>query len=81
MDNPNIVIILADDTGYGDVSCYNPESLIDTPAIDRLASEGVRFTDAHSPCALCTPTRYGIVTGRYYWRTPKRHSIIHAVSQ
>ena len=76
MAKPNIVIILADDTGYGDVSCYNPESLIDTPAIDRLAKEGVRFTDAHSPCALCTPTRYGIITGRYHWRTPKKHSLV-----
>ncbi|MBT3272963.1 MAG: arylsulfatase [Spirochaetales bacterium] len=76
MSKPNIVIVLADDTGYGDVSCYNPESLIDTPAIDKLASEGVRFTDAHSPCALCTPSRYGIITGRHYWRTPKMHALV-----
>jgi len=76
MNHPNIVVILADDTGYGDVSCYNPESKIPTPNIDRLAAEGTRFTDAHSPAALCTPTRYGLVTGRYYWRTPKKHSLV-----
>lgn len=73
---PNIVVILADDMGYGDAECYNPESLTPTPNINRLAEEGVRFTDAHSACALCTPTRYGIMTGRYYWRTPKKHSLV-----
>ena len=61
--------ILADDMGYGDLACQNPESKIPTPNLDRLASEGVRFTDAHSPSAVCTPTRYGILTGRYCWRT------------
>ena len=76
MTKPNIVFIMADDTGYGDVACYNPESKIPTPHIDRLAAEGTRFTDAHSPCALCTPTRYGVLTGRYYWRTPKKHSLV-----
>ncbi|MFQ6131951.1 MAG: arylsulfatase [Armatimonadota bacterium] len=69
MSRPNIVYILADDMGYGDVGCYNPESRIPTPHMDRLATEGVRFTDAHSPSAVCTPTRYGILTGRYCWRT------------
>ena len=62
---PNIVYILADDLGYGDVSCYNLESKIQTPHIDRLAAEGMRFTDAHTPSSVCTPTRYGIMTGRY----------------
>ena len=57
MSRPNIVFIMADDTGYGDVSCYNADSKILTPHIDRLAAEGTMFTDAHSPCALCTPTR------------------------
>ena len=76
MDRPNIVIILADDTGYGDVGCYNDESKIPTPHIDRMAAEGVRFTDAHSPSALCSPTRYGVLTGRYYWRTYKKHSLV-----
>lgn len=66
---PNIVIILADDLGYGDPTCYNPNSKIPTPNIDKLASEGLRFTDAHSASAVCTPTRYSILTGRYCWRS------------
>jgi len=67
---PNIVVILADDLGYGDPGSYNPASRIPTPNIDGLAGEGMRFTDAHSPSAVCTPTRYGLLTGRYAWRTP-----------
>jgi len=65
---PNLVYILADDMGYGDPRCQNPASPIETPNIDRLAREGMRFTDAHTPASLCTPTRYGILTGRYAWR-------------
>lgn len=72
---PNIVFILADDMGYGDPGCYNPRSKIPTPHMDRLAREGIRFTDAHTPFAVCTPTRYGILTGRYCWRTPMRHGV------
>ncbi len=66
---PNIVIILADDMGYGDPGCFNPHSKIDTPHIDSLAREGMRFTDAHAPGALCHPSRYGLITGRYPFRT------------
>lgn len=66
---PNIVYILADDLGYGDVSCYNPDGKIKTPNIDRLAGEGMRFTDAHSPSSVCTPTRYALLTGQYPWRS------------
>jgi len=66
---PNIVFILADDMGYGDPGGYNPDSKIPTPHIDRLIAEGMRFTDAHAPSAVCTPTRYGVLTGRYTWRT------------
>lgn len=66
---PNIVYILADDLGYGDVAAYNPNSRIKTPNIDRLISQSMRFTDAHSPSSVCTPTRYGILTGRYCWRS------------
>ena len=66
---PNIVYILADDLGIGDVRAFNPEGKIATPNIDRLAAEGMRFTDAHSGSAVCTPTRYGLLTGRYAWRT------------
>jgi arylsulfatase A len=67
-DLPNIVIILVDDMGYGDPGCYNPHSKIPTPHIDRLTSEGMRFTDAHSAGTLCHPSRYGLMTGRYPFR-------------
>jgi arylsulfatase A len=66
---PNIVILLVDDMGYGDAGCYNTQSKIATPNIDRLAREGLRFTDAHAPGALCHPSRYGLITGRYPFRT------------
>lgn len=73
---PNIVVILADDMGYGDLGCYNPESKIPTPNMDKLASQGIKFLDAHSPSALCTPSRYGLLTGRYGWRTRLKHGVI-----
>ncbi|MGJ8726357.1 MAG: sulfatase family protein [Roseibacillus sp.] len=74
---PNIVYILADDMGYGDVQCYNPErGKIPTPHMDRLAEEGMRFTDAHTTSSVCTPTRYGILTGRYNWRTRLQRSVL-----
>jgi len=73
---PNIVFVLADDFGYGDAKCYNPEGKIATPNIDRLAGEGMRFTDAHSGSAVCSPTRYGILTGRYAWRTNLRRGVL-----
>jgi arylsulfatase A len=76
-DRPNIVYILADDIGYGDVGCYNPETKLPTPHIDQLAAEGMRFTDAHSAVA-CTPTRYGILTGRYAWRSNHPYGVLMA---
>lgn len=67
---PNIIYILCDDLGYGDVHCLNPErGKIKTPNLDKLASQGMTFTDAHSGSSVCTPTRYGVLTGRYAWRT------------
>ncbi|MBA7567727.1 N-acetylgalactosamine-6-O-sulfatase [subsurface metagenome] len=66
---PNILFILADDLGYGDLTCYNPDSRIPTPNLDQLALEGMRFTDAHSPSTVCTPTRYSILTGQMAFRT------------
>ncbi len=75
-ERPNIVLILADDLGYGDPGCYNPDSKIPTPNIDRLAAEGIRFTDAHTPSAVCTPTRYGLLTGRYCWRTRLKRGVL-----
>jgi arylsulfatase A-like enzyme len=68
-DKPNIVLIYADDLGYGDVQCYDPRCRIPTPNIDALAARGVRFTNAHAPDTICSPSRYGILTGRYSWRT------------
>lgn len=73
---PNIVFIMADDLGYGDTGCYNAESKIPTPHIDSLARQGLRFTDAHSPSAVCTPTRYGVLTGRYCWRTWLKANVV-----
>ena len=68
-DRPNILFILADDLGYGDVGCFNEQSRVRTPHLDRLAREGLRLTDAHSPSTVCTPTRYSILTGRMAFRT------------
>jgi len=77
---PHIVIILADDMGYGDVRPLNPESQIPTPNIDRIAREGMTFTDGHSPSAVCTPTRYGLLTGRYAWRTRLKRGVLGGYS-
>lgn len=68
---PNIVLIVADDLGYRDLSCYGAK-LIQTPRIDRLAGEGVRFTDAHSTCAVCNPSRYSILSGTYLWHAKRK---------
>jgi arylsulfatase A len=73
---PNVVVILADDLGYGDLRCYNKDGRIDTPHLDRMAAEGMRFTDAHSASAVCTPTRYGLLTGRYCWRTRLKKGVL-----
>lgn len=80
-DRPNIVFILADDLGYGDPGSYNAQSRIPTPAMDRLAREGIRFTDAHTPSAVCTPTRYGVLTGRYCWRSPLKRGVLGGYSE
>jgi len=66
--SPNIVIIYADDMGYGDLACQNSDSKIPTPNLDKLANQGVRFTDGHSSSGICTPSRYALLTGRYHWR-------------
>ena len=78
---PNIVYILADDLGYGDVQAFNPESgKIKTPHLDRLAAEGMMFRDAHSGSAVCSPTRYGLMTGRYSWRTRMQSGVLNGFS-
>ncbi|PQB09073.1 arylsulfatase [Polaribacter filamentus] len=73
-NSPNIVIIYADDMGYGDLNCQNPNSKIPTPNLDKLASEGMRFTDAHSSSGICSPSRFALLTGSYHWR--RQHGIV-----
>lgn len=80
MKKPNIIYLLADDWGFGDVSCLNPDSKIPTPHTDRLASEGMIFGDAHSNSAVCTPTRYGVLTGRYCWRSRLKKGVLFGYS-
>jgi len=73
----NIVLILCDDLGIGDVQCFNPDAgKIKTPCIDQLATQGMSFTDAHSGSSVCTPTRYGMLTGRYAWRTSLQTGVV-----
>jgi len=79
--HPNIVLILADDMGFGDVAHLNPESVIRTPNLNRLAKEGMAFLDAHSPSGVCTPTRYGVLTGRYCWRSSLKRGVLGGYSR
>ena len=78
---PNIIYILADDLGYGDVKAFNPDGKINSPNIDKLVAEGMKFTDAHSPSAVCSPTRYGILTGRYSWRSTLKSGVLTGKSK
>ena len=75
-NQPNVLVILCDDLGIGDVQCFNPEGKIKTPRMNLLASQGMSFTDAHSGSSVCTPTRYGLLTGRYSWRTKFQHGVV-----
>jgi arylsulfatase A-like enzyme len=77
---PNIVVILADDIGYGDLSCYGAK-LVQTPMLDRLAREGRRFTDAHSPASTCSPSRRALMTGAYSWRQQAGSAILAGDAQ
>jgi arylsulfatase A len=77
---PNIVYILADDMGWGDLECFNPHSAVPTPNANALAQSGMRFTDMHSPSSVCTPTRYGILTGRYSWRSSLKKGVLNGYS-
>jgi arylsulfatase A-like enzyme len=77
---PNVVYVLADDLGWGDLGCYNNQSAVPTPNANRLAQQGIRFTDMHSPSAVCTPTRYGILTGRYCWRSQLKKGVLWGYS-
>ncbi len=78
--SPNIIIILADDMGYGDVQSFNSNSEIPTPNLNKLSDEGIMFTDAHTPSSICTPTRYGLLTGRYCWRTSLKRGVLKGYS-
>ena len=75
-DKPNILLILADDLGFGDLSCYNDHSLIETPHLDRLATQGMQFMNAYCPSAVCSPTRYALMTGNYPWRSWKKQGVM-----
>ncbi len=77
---PNIIYILCDDLGYGDVKCLNADGKIATPHMDRLAAGGMIFTDAHSNSSVCTPTRYGVLTGRYAWRSRLKSGVLGGLS-
>jgi arylsulfatase A len=79
-DKPNIVFILADDLGIGDVRAFNKDGKIPTPNMDRLAQEGMKFTDAHTSSSVCTPTRYGLLTGRYNWRSKLQNGVLGGLS-
>ncbi len=76
MAKPNIIYVLADDMGYGDLHANNPESRIPTPHLDRLAAQGMRFTDSHAGSSVCTPSRYAVLSGRYAWRSRLKHGIV-----
>ncbi|MEM8669632.1 MAG: arylsulfatase [Planctomycetota bacterium] len=77
-DLPNVIVIFTDDQGYGDASCLNQDSKFQTPNLDRLAREGMTFTDAHCSDTVCTPSRYGLLTGRYSWRTTLKRGVYGA---
>ncbi|MFP6901552.1 MAG: arylsulfatase, partial [Opitutales bacterium] len=77
-ERPNVILIYTDDQGYGDASCLNPESKFSTPNLDRLAREGMTFTDGHCSDTVCTPSRYGLLTGRYSWRTTLKRGVMGA---
>jgi arylsulfatase A-like enzyme len=77
MQKPNILVILADDLGYGDVQCNNPgRGKIPTPTLHRLAAQGMRLADGHSSSGVCSPSRYTLLTGRYHWRTRLQGGIV-----
>lgn len=77
---PNIVYILADDMGIGDIAALNPDAKVHTPNLDQLIADGMNFTDAHTASSVCTPTRYGLLTGRYSWRTPLKEKVLGGYS-
>ena len=81
VETPNIIFILADDMGIGDISALNAESKIQTPNLDKLIAQGMNFTDAHTASSVCTPTRYGLLTGRYPWRSELKEGVVQGYSK
>ena len=81
IQRPNVVYVLADDMGYGDMSCLNPGAAFRTPHFDAMAASGMAFTDAHAASAVCTPSRYGILTGRYPWRSALKSGVLRGYSR
>ena len=79
--HPNVIFVLADDLGIGDVSPTNPDCKIKTPHLQKMADEGITFMDAHSSSAVCTPTRYGVLTGRYNWRSRLARGVLSGTSE
>lgn len=77
-ERPNVVIVLTDDQGIGDITCYNPLAKVSTPNMDRLAMQGVRLLNAYTPSSVCSPTRYGLLTGRYPWRTWHKEGVLYS---
>lgn len=78
---PNVIVVMADDLGIGDISATNPDCKIKTPSLDRMAAEGLTFLDAHTPSSVCTPTRYGLLTGRYNWRSRLAKGVLSGTSE
>ena len=81
LNSTNIIYILADDLGFGDVAAFNRAGKIKTPNLDQMAQQGIIFTDAHTSSSVCTPTRYGILTGRYNWRSPLKKGVLSGTSR
>lgn len=79
--HPNIVYIMADDMGIGDIAALNPEAKVKTPHLDQLVEQGMNFTDAHTASSVCTPTRYGLLTGRYPWRSELKEGVVQGYSK
>ena len=80
-EQPNTILVMADDLGIGDLSATNPEAKIKTPRLQQMADEGVTFLDAHTPSSVCTPTRYGLLTGRYNWRSRLARGVLSGTSE
>ena len=80
-EHPNVIVVMADDLGIGDISPTNPQCKIQTPHLQKLADEGLTFLDAHTPSSVCTPTRYGLLTGRYNWRSRLARGVLSGTSE